>query len=515
MTHRVGVRLALKGAAAAAMLCIGGPPLGVPVSAGHESAAQQESVTQPDARLPYDLLMTREQVEAIRRAWNERLPYVPGEVLVRFKTDVEADGRVRALAAARVSVEQRNARWIGDTLWMRASDEADAERLAATLRRQSEVEWAQPNYLHWTKSTPNDPLYNRQWNLDLIEMPRAWDINTGANDTITVAVVDSGTTTTTNTFVFPLWTGSGIESVAVPFRVSPEIGAARILPGRDFVFWSGPVLDMIGHGTHVASTVLQETNNNASLAGIAYRARLLPLKACFGYWEIQITQSALGIPGYVDPRDEGACPTSATSQAIRYAADNGAHVVNYSLGSLSPSPATLDALRYATGRGAFVAIAVGNEFEDGNPTEYPASYAAEIDGAMAVGAVGRNSRRAFYSNTGSHLEIVAPGGDFRDGGLSGVIYQTSLDEDDFDPFSIIRPRFDRYMEVPNQGTSMAVPHVSGVAALLRSQGITTPEAIEAALKRFARDLGTGGRDNDYGHGLVDARTTLRGLGAAR
>jgi serine protease len=69
--------------------------------------------------------------------------------------------------------------------------------------------------------------------------------------------------------------------------------------------------------------------------------------------------------------------------------------------------------------------------------------------------------------------------------------------------------------VPKQGTSMAAPHVAGVAALLRSQGITTPEAIEAAIKRFARDLGTTGRDDEFGHGLVDARTTLRGLGAAR
>ena len=510
MTHRVGVCLAPTGAAAVAMLCAFGALISAQVG-----GAPQSSGAEPGARVPYDLLMTREQVDAVRRAWNERLPYVPGEVLMKFRPGVEVAGRVRALAAVRAGVEEGNAHWIGDTLWVRASGEPDAELLAAALERQPEIEWAQPNRLYWTKATPNDPLYNRQWNFDLIDMPRAWDINTGASETITIAIADTGVTTTSTTFQFPLWTGSQIDAVSVPFQLSPEINAARIDPGRDFVFWTGPVLDMVGHGTHVASTALQETNNNLALAGIAYRARVMPLKTCFGYWEIQIVQSARGIPGYVDPRDEGGCPNSAIAQAIRYAADNGAHVLNISFGGPGASPATLDALRYAVGRGLFVAMAAGNEFDTGNPTEYPAAYAPELGGAMAVGAVGRGSRRAFYSSTGSHLEIAAPGGDFRDGGLSGVIYQTSLDEDDSDPFTIIRPRFDRYTEVPAQGTSMAAPHIAGVAALLRSQGIATPEAIEAAIKRFARDLGTTGRDDEFGHGLVDARTTLRGLGAVK
>ena len=95
------------------------------------------------------------------------------------------------------------------------------------------------------------------------------------------------------------------------------------------------------------------------------------------------------------------------------------------------------------------------------------------------------------------------------------MYQIGLVGLDFDPFTIVRPRFDRYFESPAQGTSTAAPHVAGVAALLYSQGITNPAAIEAALKRFAKDVGTAGRDNEYGSGLIDARTTLRGLGVAR
>ena len=206
-------------------------------------------------------------------------------------------------------------------------------------------------------------------------------------------------------------------------------------------------------------------------------------------------------------------PTS--SPAIRAAADAGAKVINLSLGGPGPAPAYADAINYAVQRGAFVAIAVGNEFEDGNPIEYPAAYAAQIAGTMSVGAVGRGLNRAFYSNTGSHLEIVAPGGDSRESGSSGLVLQTGLVEPDFDPATVVSPRFDRYADAAKQGTSMASPHVAGLAALIYSQGVTSPPAIEAALKQFARDLGDPGSDAQYGAGLIDARATLRGLGIAR
>jgi len=132
-----------------------------------------------------------------------------------------------------------------------------------------------------------------------------------------------------------------------------------------------------------------------------------------------------------------------------------------------------------------------------------------------VGAVGRSRARSYFSTTGPQVEVVAPGGDFRDGGLSGLVYQTGLFFPDFDPFTVTVPRFDRYVDVPAQGTSMAAPHVAGLAALLYSQGVTRPAAIEAAIKAFAVDLGTPGRDDQYGYGLIDARTSLRGRGAAR
>ena len=137
---------------------------------------------------------------------------------------------------------------------------------------------------------------------------------TGAG--VIVAVIDTGVNTTNVSYAMPLWTGSAIEAVNIPVATDPDIAPARILPGRDFVFWTGPVIDMVGHGTHIAGTVLEDTNNALGFAGMAYRARLMPLKGCYGYWEIQFTRSALGIPGFVNPSETGTCPDSAVSDAL-------------------------------------------------------------------------------------------------------------------------------------------------------------------------------------------------------
>ena len=461
---------------------------------------------------PYPLLMSRDTAKRVIAAWNEERPYVPGEVLVKFRDGVTPAEQGRAMSVMRAPLDSAETTWVGDVLLARTPAEPDAEAAAGVLGRQPEVEWAQPNYVRRLNAAPNDSAYSRQWNFDLIDMPRAWEMNQGATSDVTVAVIDTGITTMAAAYPFSLWTGSQFELVNIPVGINPDIAAARIEPGLDFVFWAGPVIDMVGHGTHVAGTILEETNNSLGLAGIAYQATLLPLKVCFGYWELQIAQSSLGIPGFVDPRDDGGCPDAAIAEAVRYAADQGVNAINLSLGGPFQSPIMLDAITYAVNRGVFVAIAGGNGFEVGNLTQYPAAYAPQVAGVVSLGAVGRSQRRAYYSSTGSYIGLVAPGGDVRDGGLAGVVYQVSLFGLDFDPFTIIRPRFDRYSEVPSQGTSMAAAHATGVAALLHTQGITEPAAIEAALKRFARDLGSPERDDEHGDGLINARDVLFGFG---
>jgi serine protease len=131
---------------------------------------------------------------------------------------------------------------------------------------------------------------------------------------------------------------------------------------------------------------------------------------------------------------------------------------------------------------------------------------------MSVAAVGQSLRRAYYSNTGSHIEIAAPGGDDRDGGIDGLIWQVTIAFSDSDPSTVIFPRFDRYAEEPNEGTSMATPHVTGLAALLFSQGITKPAAIESLIRSTALDKGNTGRDNEFGFGVIQPRVALRGVG---
>jgi serine protease len=482
-------------------------------SLSQPSAAQQPAP--PAQRDGFASRMNEEQLLQILRAWNDDLAFVPGELLVKFEPGSSPAAQTRALTASLRGADLARSRWIGDVLLVATDGEPDAAVAATMLERQPEVQWAQPNYLRRRRSTPNDPSYTRQWNMNLIGMPRAWDINDGGSSTIKVAVIDSGVTTVNQSLSFTLWTGSRFETVSIPFATNPDIATARILPGRDFVFWEGAVLDMDGHGTHVAGTVLQETNNALGLAGVAYRASLMPLKICLSYWDLQLLQSRLGIPGFVDPDEDGFCSDAAMAQAIRYAADNGAQVINISLGGPGEAPILLQALQYAIDRGVFVALAGGNSFEDGNVVEYPAGYGPRLDGVATVGAVNRSSRRASYSSTGTHIELTAPGGDFDDGGFNGLVFQVSPLFLDHVPGLTRRPAFNRFTEDGLQGTSMSAPHVAGLAALLYSQGITKPAAVEAAMKAFAADLGASGRDNDFGYGLIDARATLRGMGLAK
>ena len=467
------------------------------------------------AVLPYEPLLSPERVAALVEALQRRLDYVPGEVLVKFQPGVSLGGQQRALMALRSRPSVGELTWTGDVALLRDASQPDARILAEQLREQPEVAFAEPNYLGFSGATPNDPGYGAQWNLSALDMPRAWDISAGGTPDIIVAVIDNGMTTVTQTFSMPMWSGSQIQTIPVPFATNPDLTAGRFVSPRDFAFWSGPVLDMNGHATHVSGTIAQSTNNGLAEAGVAYNVSLMPVKACTGYWDVQFLMSSSGIPGFAPVTSGTSCTTNNTIAAIRYAADNGAKVINVSLIRFPNSAALRDAISYAVSRGAFVAISMGNDFENGNATNYPAAFAADIDGAMAVAAVGRSLNRAVYSNTGAYAEIAAPGGDFRDGGSAGGVVQETLSASDAIPTSPA-PRFDRYTPVPFQGTSMAAPHVAGAAALLMSRikGLT-PAGVEQILRATARDLGAPGRDPEFGFGLVQPRAALFGLGIKR
>jgi len=398
----------------------------------------------------------------------------------------------------------------------------DAESAAAVLRARADVEYAQPRYVNHAMVRPNDPLYANQWSLSLLDMERTWDIQPGATSTIVVAVLDSGmafrsgTVRYTSRFSFRLTPGGpvypALGPVDVPFAAAPDLGAtgsSRFAAPRDFIWDDDLPFDLDGHGTHVTGTIGQITNNGVGTAGMAYNVRVMPVKVIQGLWDEIFGSPQTGTDDVV-------------ARGIRYAADNGAQVINMSIGRTTggAAPAVIEALKYAVAKGVFVAVAAGNTGGSGNAHNRLAELAPSLDGMVAVGSVGRSEQLAYYSTTGPAVELVAPGGDQRRDGTAGGVVQQTLDSDLLDTYDrpvsqYTAPRADAFTYSYFQGTSMATPHVSGLAALLMQQGIKKPAAIEAVMKANAKDLGPTGRDEQYGWGLINPRATLRGLGVAK
>jgi len=451
--------------------------------------------------------------------------YAAGRVVVKFRNGMTLAGRTGAvhLVAPGGVLRARAAGAAVDVVSANAS--SDAEALARSFSARADVEYAQADYRVEPRFVPNDPNYRQlQWNFPQIDIERAWDIQPGAKDSTVVAVLDTGVAFENASYQFRGFsfprngqTYPALGLVTVPFNRAPDLadlsagtsGDGRFVAPFDFIWNDAHPNDMHGHGTHMAGTIGQLTNNSMGMAGIAFNVKFMPVKVLSSEWD----------DIFLSP-EEGTDFILAT--AIRYAADHGAQVINMSLGRNGPSAPTVeDAMRYAVGKGCFLAVAGGNDFTEGNPLEVYAEIASRLQGAVSVGAVDPNRKRAPYSNTGSWVELAAPGGS--SAVANGFVYQQTYDLTNpqivetylLPPSQFHAPRFDAFAFIGVTGTSSATAHVSGLAALLMQQGVKNPAAVEAALEKFATDLGSPGRDNEFGYGEISARNTLFGMGIGR
>ncbi len=379
---------------------------------------------------------------------------VPGELVVGLKPEVS-----RALE---VSVPSGPSRGVGSGVFDPATEVSAAVEQLAGLE---EVAYVEPVMLREAFVTPNDPQFAQQWGLTKIRGPEAWDRTTG-DPAVIVAVVDTGIDLNHPELVGLLVPGQDM----VDFGPTPGPPQPGWVWEGDFNGRDNVPQDEVGHGTHVAGTIACPTNDGVGVAGVTWSCRLMPVK---------VLNRARRLS---DNRISGFGSSVDIAAGIRWAADHGARVINLSLGGPGADQVTADAVAYAGSRGCLVVAAMGNT---GNSApQFPAAF----PGVLAVAAVDRNDVRAPFSSMGAHVAVSAPGVD---------VLSTVWDNG----------------HATMSGTSMASPHVAGVAALLFScRGSLTAAQVRQAIVETARPLRDNPGDavpNDrYGAGLVDARAAL-------
>ena len=352
--------------------------------------------------------------------------------------------------------------------------EATEEAVIAALQANPLVEVAEPDsYMQLDPSEvaevtetpatqpgfPNDPDYKYQWHLRQIGMPDAWKLSDGNG--VIVAVLD---------------TGVAYEDYK-KFHQLPDLKGLTFVEPYDFVTNTPHADDDHGHGSHVTGTIAQATNNGIGVAGVGLNVKIMPLKVLSA---------------------SGSGSVAGIADAIRYAADHNAKVINMSLGGAFPSTVLKKAVKYAHDKGVTVVCAAGNESR--GKVGYPAAY----PGAVAVSATQFDESITFYSNYGKDIDIAAPGGNTRvdqngDGMPDGVLQNTIVIGD---------PTKDGYFTY--MGTSMASPHAAGVAALVVGEGVTNPDQVEAILKASARKPQNQSYNVEkYGAGIIDAPAAIK------
>jgi thermitase len=364
--------------------------------------------------------------------------YVSGQILVKFKSNLSEQTAEAAIAA----YQSRKIRRIPviDIYQLEIPDYLSVDEMVSVVSQNPDVEFAEPNYIAHIAVSPNDPFFRYQYALynsgQAIGIPgspqgkaradikatAAWEETTGDEEVI-VAVIDSG----------------------IDFD-HPDLKNKIFSDGRDFVNDDFKAVDDHGHGTFVAGIVAAETNNNEGIAGVAWNCKILPIK----------------VVKVIDPETEYA-EYSWVIAAIRYAADNGADVINLSIGAEWPSKGLKEALKYAFRKNIVIAAAAGNA---SSSVFYPAAYDAYC---LAVGATDYNDEWQDWSNTGSEVDVAAPG--VRIASCVPVWY---WEEGEF-PYGF------------GDGTSYSVAYVSGLAALLKSIKPWLGAADIANIIRYSAD----------------------------
>ena len=363
----------------------------------------------------------------------------PGELIVRLHPDASGDhlerlsrqlGAVSVLPVFPSTTRGGQHPRLRRIYLIRFPKGRELETLRRRYERHRAIEAVEMNRLNQScaETEPNDPNYTEQWNLTVLNMLQAWDIEQGKPQ-VTVAVIDSGITTRHPEFRSQLWENvdeiprNGIDDDGngyVDDRNGWDFSDAPTLPGSgDWTVRDNDPEDETGHGTHVSGIIAAKVNNGLGIAGIAPNCRLMPVRAGFKY----------GGGAYLQNDDLAA--------AIVYAADNGARVINMSWGDTVRAFIIEDAIEYAHHRGCVLVGAAGNSGAVGS------YYPAALKPVISVAGLGQEKQLYDSSNFGATINIAAPGEEILSTALNGEYRKSS-------------------------GTSMAAAHVSGVAALVLS-----------------------------------------------
>lgn len=419
--------------------------------------------------------------------------YVQGELTVRFDRTVNLS-RIEDILESTKDVKISFIPAL-NAVHLRVSPGKDVRDVLEYYKGRPDVLYAEPVAILRACYTPNDPLFTNQWHFDAnhINMPAAWDIEQGSSDVI-AAIIDSGIAY--EDYAIPAGEQGQVLSGDGSYHRAPDFTASQFVAGYDFVSGDSHPNDENGHGTHVAGTVAQATNNATGTAGMAFGSRLMPIRVL---------------------NQQGSGTTTDIASGITWAADHGADVINMSIagapGNQDGMQVIHDAIIYAQDSQVVCVAAAGNA---GVGT---LSYPAAFDECIAVVACDYNDVRASYSQYGTGTDISAPGGNVSadvnaDGNPDGVLQCTYLYTNDQLFGGTQLATVDQFTYHYFQGTSMATPHVVGLVALIKSQGISDVDSVKDAIYQSARDLGASGYDQTYGWGMIDPVAALNYYTAA-